>query len=462
MQYTTHHYQNLSIPNLFQKIRQIFGQPCALLESLHFDEHNKISIIAARPIQEICTNKNSLETIREKLKNTQEFPQNFPIDKFNGGLIGYFNFEIFGEIESRGKFNPGPERSRRAEQQGGFSQNEINALFYEFSFFILIDHSQEKLHVLDFLEEINFEEILASIQNKSEESPLNLEKFKTEEFADFTNFESQKNFQEFSEIVADCKQKILDGEIFQIIASNGFRRKVKQKDGLEYYKVLRQLEPTTHLFYLDFGEKGQVIGASPEILGSKSGKTVNYAPIAGTRYRGKTESEDKKHEQEMVSDPKENAEHDMLVDMGRNDLGQICKPGSIKISREKFVKRYANVMHMVTELEGEIGDDLDAIDFFRSIFPAGTLTGAPKIRAIELIYQYEKSRRNLYGGSVGYFSHNGNMETCIAIRSFFLKDDEITFRTGAGIVQDSIDKKEWLEIHNKAKTLCKVINYIEK
>jgi anthranilate synthase component 1 len=449
MHYTIHPFsKNLSIPHLFQEIRQKFGRPSALLESLHFDEHNKISIIAARPIQEICSGKNSLQKVRSALKKSQKFPDNFPIEKFNGGLIGYFNFEIFGEIEPRGKFTS--EKS-----------TDFNALFYEFSFFILIDHSQKNLHVLDFSEETDFLEIFKSVQNTSEASSLNLKQFKTEALADFTKFQSQKNFQEFSKIIADCKQNILDGEIFQIIASNGFRRRVKEKDGLAYYKVLREIEPTTHLFYLDFGEKGQVIGASPEILGSKSGKTVNYAPIAGTRYRGKTEDEEQAIEAELINDPKENAEHDMLVDMGRNDLGKICQPGTIKISREKFIKKYANVMHLVSELEGEIQENFDAIDFFESIFPIGTLTGAPKIRAIELIYQYEKSRRNLYGGSVGYFSHNDNMEHCIAIRSFFLKEDEITFRVGAGIVQDSENKKEWLEIHNKAKTLCKVINYIE-
>ena len=253
-----------------------------------------------------------------------------------------------------------------------------------------------------------------------------------------------------------------------MIVSNGLSCDVgaisnrPSKDGLDFYEALREIEPTTHLFFFDFGEHGQIAGASPEILGSKRGNKVLYSPIAGTRFRGKTKEKDEALLREMQTDPKENAEHDMLVDLGRNDLGRICKTGSIKITKEKYARKFANLMHLVSDIEGEIEDNVTAIDFFKAIFPAGTLSGAPKIRAIDLINQIEKSPRELYGGAVGYFSADGNMEFCIAIRSFQQKDGIIKIRTGGGIVQDSKPSDEWLESRNKAKSLCKVINYVLK
>ena len=178
------------------------------------------------------------------------------------------------------------------------------------------------------------------------------------------------------------------------------------------------------------------------------------------RYRGKNKLEDQKILEEMKACPKENAEHDMLIDLGRNDLGKICVPGSVKITYEKYAKKFANVMHLVSDLEGEILAKKDSVDFFKAIFPIGTLTGAPKIRAIELIREAEKFPRGLYGGALGYFSADGNMEFVIAIRSFFRHNNRAFFRVGAGIVQDSVPAHEWLEIQNKAKSLVKVFNAV--
>ncbi len=435
----------LTPPAIFSAMREKFGQPCALLESLSFDEKNKMSIIACSPIQELVTSEDSFTKIRDKLKKCQTVLSDFP---FEGGLIGYFNFEIFNEIE--------PKYAMESESPNG--------IFYEFSRFVFFDHERQKIIFVSTQEVDNFEKDSEGIIEQAmqyESQKVNLADFKSDKYANFDGFEFEQTFDEFSERIDIAKQKIFDGEIFQIIVSNKFKRDCGKKDGLDFYEVLRELEPTTHLYFLDFAEHGQVIGASPEILGSKRDDKVLYRPIAGTRFRGKDEVEDELILSKMKKNEKENAEHDMLLDLGRSDLGRICKAGSIRVAREKYGKFFANLMHLISDLTGEIdGEKFDAVDFFKAIFPAGTLTGAPKIRAVEIIQQLEKEPRELYGGAVGYFSVDGNMEFAIAIRSFFLKNGMAKFRTGGGIVQDSVAEDEWLEAHNKAKTLAKVFNFV--
>ena len=436
--------------SVFTAAREHFSAPGALLESAMTDDHNHFSLIAFDPVQEIVTNENSFEVIKTGVKKSKLFPQQFP---FSGGLIGYFNFEIFDEIE--------PAQDTKYEIQ---NTEYPHAIFYEFSRFYAFDHAQGKIFAIQTTsDKTNFfednENIIARAQ-QIHEPVLDLEVLQGNTHADFAPFESEQTEDYFVDQVAKAKELIRSGEIFQMILSNGWKRDVGDKDGLDFYAVLRKLEPTTHLVFYDFGEHGQVCGASPEILGSKRGDHVTYSPIAGTRYRGNTPDEDESILQEMIADPKENAEHDMLVDLGRNDLGKVCEAGSIVIEREKYGRFFANVMHLVSDISGELKPDFDAVDFFAAIFPAGTLSGAPKIRAIKTIREFEPSPRRLYGGAMGYFSADGNMEFCIAIRTFFLQDGIARFRCGAGIVQDSVPKLEWKECHNKAKSLCKIFNYV--
>ncbi len=437
--------EGLSPITVLKAAREFFGEPCALLESAMTDESNQFSIIAAVPIQEIVSSKDTFKKIRNSIAKTKKFPKSFP---FSGGLIGYFNFEIFNQIE--------PKLSRESDYP--------HAIFYEFSRFFAFDHAEKKIFAIQTTEEketfITENKNILSKAKTFAESKIDLEPLKNNDYANFDLFESEQTEDEFAERVNWAKQKILDGEIFQIILSNGFKKDIGTRDPLDFYEVLRKLEPTTHLIFYDFGAHGQVCGASPEILGSKRGKELIYSPIAGTRYRGKTEAEDQANFEELRDDPKENAEHDMLVDLGRNDLGKICEPKSIGVKKEKYGRFFANVMHLVSDIEGTIRPEFDAVDFFKAIFPAGTLSGAPKLRAIDLIHQSEPNPRNLYGGAAGYFSADGDMEFCIAIRSFFVKDQIARFRTGAGVVQDSEAKKEWLEVHNKARSLCKIFNYV--
>ncbi|NCP66826.1 anthranilate synthase component I family protein [bacterium] len=431
--------------SVFKAMREHFGAPCAMLESAMQDDHNQFSLIAAVPVQEVVTKEDSFEQLKAAIAQSKPFPKSFP---FSGGLVGYFNWEIFDEIEPNLAGNP---------------SEYPHTLFYEFSHFFAFDHADKKIFAIQTVGDKSLfsaknQEIINAARN-FKDPKVDLTALKNEDYADFSAFESEQSGETFGKKVAEAKQKILDGEIFQMIISNGFKRDTKGLDGVDFYSILRVVEPTTHLVFFDFGEHGQVCGASPEILGSKRGQTVTYSPIAGTRYRGKTEAQDQTILAEMASDPKENAEHDMLLDLGRNDLGKVCETNSIKVVKEKYGRFFANVMHLVSDIEGQIKTDFDAVDFFKAIFPAGTLSGAPKLRAIKLIQEFETAPRNLYGGAMGYFSADGNMELCIAIRSFFLKDGVARFRTGAGVVQDSDPKKEWLEVHNKAKSLCKIFNY---
>ena len=435
--------------SIFFSMRKKFGSPVSLFESISIDEKNKMSIIAACPICEICSYNNSFEKLEQALSQTKKINiKNLP---FQGGLIGYFNFEIFGEIEKN--------FAKKTELP--------NAIFYEFSRLVFFDHKQKKIIFVQTNENPDFEKENLEILEQTKfykEKKLDPKILKDKKWADFSKINLELTFEEFAKKVDIAKKAIFDGEIFQIIVSNGFQKKISHNDALRFYEILRIIEPTTHLFLLDFGEKyGQICGATPEILGTKKGKNVWYRPIAGTRFRGKNKKEDMEILAKMKKNEKENAEHDMLVDLGRNDLGKVCLPGTVKMTKKKYGKFFANLMHMISDLKGEIDKkNFGAIDFFKSIFPAGTLSGAPKIRAIEIIQKLEKNPRGLYGGSVGYFSADQNMEFCIAIRSFFLKNNIIKFRTGGGIVQDSVAEDEWLELHNKATSLVKVFNFVEK
>jgi anthranilate synthase component I len=443
--------------SVFEKVRNRFQSPMALLESALTDKTSPFSFIAFDPVQEVISSEGSFEKIRSALKKAKKFPQSFHL---SGGLIGYFNWEVFEEIDPRKNPN-----DKHAEKKS--ATKPPHALFYEFSRFFIFDNHEEKIFAIqthaENAEKFHQEnlEILTPEKKNKARPLLSVEKIQDEKNIDFSVFASENTQAIFEEKVSWAQNQILNGEAFQMIVSNGFKTQT-QKDGLDFYAALRSIEPTTHLFFLDFGEHGQVAGASPEVLGAKRASTVHYSPIAGTRFRGKDRAEDEFILEEMCADTKENAEHDMLLDLGRNDLGRVCQTGSIKVVKEKYAKRFANLMHLVSDLEGTLKPEYDAIDFFQSIFPAGTLSGAPKIRAIDLIDQIEPHRRDLYGGAVGYFSADGDMEFCIAIRSFALKDGIFKFRTGAGIVSDSIPKNEWLEVHNKAKSLCKVFNYVEK
>jgi anthranilate synthase component 1 len=263
----------------------------------------------------------------------------------------------------------------------------------------------------------------------------------------------------FKQLVNESKENIRAGDIFQILLSNRYTQKGKI-DPLSFYRVLRSKNPSPYLFLLDY-EDFSICGSSPEVMVRLTDGEILLRPIAGTRKRGKNTIRDKELEQEMLDDPKECAEHLMLIDLGRNDVGRVAQTGTVKVTDMMRVERYSHVMHMVSDVEAHIDKDKDMFDLFAATFTAGTMTGAPKIEAMKLIAQYEGLKRGFYSGSVGYFSFNGNMDSAIAIRTSLIKPDSITLQAGAGIVADSIPELEYLEVKNKLGALLATLKEME-
>ena len=274
-----------------------------------------------------------------------------------------------------------------------------------------------------------------------------------------TGFEPEMSADAFAGIVARCKADIVNGECIQIVPSQKFTKE-SDADDVSLYRALRMVNPSPYNFFLRLGGR-TLIGSSPEELVKLSGRRCSTCPIAGTRARGATEAEDLANARELEADAKENAEHVMLVDLGRNDLGRVCRTGSVKVSSFAHVERYSHVMHLVSDVEGELDEGKDGFDLLRAAFPAGTLTGAPKVRAMELIAQYEKSPRGIYGGAAGYFSYTGDMDFAIVIRTLVKNGRTLTMRAGAGIVADSDPMKEYQETINKSKAVFEAVKLAE-
>jgi len=260
---------------------------------------------------------------------------------------------------------------------------------------------------------------------------------------------------DYKDAINKTKKYIREGDIIQAVISQRWKTKLKV-DPLDLYRALRILNPSPYLFYLKMGSEF-LVGSSPEVMVRVEGSNVENRPIAGTRPRGKNEREDLKFEKELLADPKEIAEHIMLVDLARNDLGRIAKVGSVKVDELMTIEKYSHVMHIVSNVIAKLQRGKDSYDVIKATFPAGTLSGAPKVRAMEIIEEMEPTRRGTYGGAVGYFSFSGNMDTSITIRTFFIKDDNIYLQAGAGIVADSVPENEYNESVNKAKALVKAI-----
>lgn len=261
--------------------------------------------------------------------------------------------------------------------------------------------------------------------------------------------------EEFEAMVARAKEYIAAGDVIQVVLSQCFTTP-QNGDPLDLYRALRCINPSPYMFYLDLGDL-QLVGASPEILVRLEGQQIVYRPIAGTRPRGKTPEEDLALEKELLADPKERAEHIMLVDLGRNDVGRVAKIGSVRVPELFTVERYSHVMHLVSQVEGELAPGQDAISLLKSTFPAGTVTGAPKVRAMEIIEELEPTRRGPYAGAVGYLGFSGNLDFCITIRSFTVHRGQVYLQVGAGIVADSDPSREYQETVNKAMALMRAL-----
>ena len=297
-----------------------------------------------------------------------------------------------------------------------------------------------------------FEQLIAILEEPC--SPLPLQPVTLAGEGEFSIGEER-----FKAMVDECKEHIRSGDIFQILLANRYTQK-GQIDPLSFYRLLRSKNPSPYLFLLDY-EEFSICGSSPEVMVRLTEGEILLRPIAGTRKRGKTHHRDHELEQEMLHDPKECAEHLMLVDLGRNDVGRVAKTGTVEVTDLMRVEKYSHVMHMVSDVEAQLQEDKDMFDLFGATFTAGTMTGAPKIEAMKLIAQYEGLKRGFYSGSVGYFSFNGNMDSAITIRTSLIKPDSITLQAGAGVVADSIPELEYLEVRNKLGALLATLKEME-
>ena len=266
--------------------------------------------------------------------------------------------------------------------------------------------------------------------------------------------------EKFFKMIDDSKEMIKSGDVFQILMTNRFTRNIKV-DPFSFYRILRAKNPSPYMFLMEY-EDFSIVGSSPEVMVRLEENELLLRPIAGTRKRGATKERDKELEEELLADPKELAEHLMLIDLGRNDVGRVAKTGTVKVEDIMHIERFSHVMHIVSDVVAQLDEEKDMFDLFMATFTAGTMTGAPKIRAMELIAEYEGLKRGFYSGSIGYFGFDGNMDSAITIRTAMVKEDKVVLQAGAGIVADSVNELEYLEVKNKLGALIHSLEDLDK
>lgn len=373
------------------------------------------------------------------------------LPSFTGGLVGYFAYDYLKYSE--------PETRVNVEDSEGFYDADLML----FDKVIAFDHVKQKIVVIVNMfikdEEEGYNSAVTSIENlvRLIRSGKAKEEKAGELMGDVTALFTKD---EYCSMVEKAKGYIREGDIFQIVLSNRLSAPF-EGSLLDTYRVLRTVNPSPYMFYFA-GTDIEVAGASPETLVKLEDGVLHTFPLAGTRKRGATENEDNALEKELLADEKELAEHNMLVDLGRNDIGKISKFGTVEVEKLREVVRFSHVMHIGSTVKGIIRDDKDALNAIESVLPAGTLSGAPKIRACQLIGELENNKRGIYGGAIGYIDFTGNMDTCIAIRILYKKNGKVFVRSGAGIVADSVPENEYEECLNKAKACLSALNLAQE
>jgi anthranilate synthase component 1 len=367
---------------------------------------------------------------------------------FAGGAVGYVGYDAVRMVEEI------PETGR---DEGGLPQ----AWFGLYDGVVALDQAKQRLHLVAAARiegdaDVAWRRALGRLRALSSALDHRIEgpyphAIPSPGDDPWAEWKATPPAQEYLDGVAAAREYILAGDIFQVVLSRRWRR-MPRCTAAEVYRMLRLTNPSPYMFMFDTGQ-ARVLGSSPEMLVAVRDRVVSTCPIAGTRWRGATEEEDARLENELLADPKERAEHVMLVDLGRNDIGRVAEEGTVRVSREMAVERYSHVMHIVSEVEGRLKPGLDAWDALFACFPAGTLTGAPKVRAMEIIDELETVRRGIYGGAVGYRNLNGDMDSCIAIRTLVERGGTFQVQAGAGIVYDSVPETELAECRNKANAL---------
>jgi len=397
---------------------------------------------------------NPLDILREETGN-KELIEKDGLPRFLGGAVGFLTYDCVSSFENRVKCN----------KEDTFNTPE--AIYGIYDKITAYDHHENSITFIYLcdLEELNegkyqmmvmyFNQMMSSLEGQIKMDPIstNIEK-------EDLKFESNIPKKDFINLVKEAKKDIVSGEVFQLVLSQRFQTQSNVKS-FDLYRSLRQVNPSSYLFYLNYPDFSY-IGASPETFVKIENGKIKMRALAGTMPRGKTNKEDKIFENQLLSDKKEIAEHMMLVDLARNDVGKVSKIGSCEVKELMKIVRSSYVMHIASNIEGELDPKYDALDVLKSCFPRGTLSGAPKIRAMELINKYEKVKRNLYGGAVHYLDYSGNLDAAIGIRTMMKKDNTVYIQTGCGIVHDSIPEKEYEETKHKAKGIMKAVSQAQQ
>ena len=432
------------------------GKHKILFESnAKFKQSGRYSFIACNPVAELFGGKEQcqyrrfgVETENFQRPVLQVLKEVLPIRQgkypfaFFGGVIGYFGYETAYHVEKIGEIVNDP-----------YKMPDVHVFFYDT--FIVMDHLLQQVTIVAidlFLENQAFEEMNARVE--SLEAML-CEMISLDQDTVDIEFSPTIEKQQFVNMVECAKEHIRKGNIFQVVLSQTFEAKFNQ-DPFILYRKLRTTNPSPYMYYLEF-EDYTILGTSPESLVKVQDGIVTTNPIAGTKARGKTVAEDEQIAQKLLQDEKEIAEHKMLVDLGRNDVGRVAQIASVQVSKYMQIERYKYVMHIVSEVTGQLRDDAHLVDVLASSLPAGTVSGAPKIRAMQIIHELEQRKRGVYAGAIGYLSTTGTMDLALAIRTMVIKDQKAYVQAGAGIVYDSIPELEYEETLNKAKALLEVL-----
>jgi anthranilate synthase component 1 len=387
----------------------------------------------------------------ERLRTEHRVPEIPGLPGFTGGLVGWFGFECVQYIESRlagGDEKPDelgtPDILLMLSEEVAVFDNLKGRLY-------LVVHADPREPMAWARANRRLDALVHRLRHAGASYPETLVPAALDE----SHFVSGFTREGFIDAVEKSKALIRAGDIFQVVLSQRLSVPFQARP-VDVYRALRALNPSPYMYFLDVGGT-QVVGSSPEILVRLQGNEITVRPIAGTRPRGATPSEDAALEAELLADPKERAEHLMLIDLGRNDVGRVSKPGTVEVGEQFVIERYSHVMHIVSEVTGQLQDGLSYADVLRATFPAGTVSGAPKVRALEVIRDLEPIRRNVYSGAVGYIGWNGDADTAIAIRNAVIQDGRLHVQAGAGIVHDSDPQKEWEETMNKGRALFRAV-----
>tara|TARA_B100000287_G_C20667790_1_gene792302 strand:- start:1221 stop:2687 length:1467 start_codon:yes stop_codon:yes gene_type:complete len=404
-------------------------------------------------VQDSFISEDPLQKIEEIIsQHRSPFQENLP--RFHGGYIGFFAYESAQYAESKIATLP--------TKDSKFKEHMPDVMLVKAEQLIVFDNLHNSTQIifnacLDNMSYTFAQSRLDEIESLISKSiPIHADNFK--ELTNTFEFESNFSKEEYLNAVNVIKNYITEGDVMQVVLAQDFSADFDH-DPFNLYKAIRKLNPSPYMYLINIDEC-QIVGASPEILVRLENQEVTLRPLAGTRKRGKDANEDAFNEQDLLNDPKEIAEHLMLIDLGRNDVGRVSEIGSVKVTDKMIIEKYSHVMHIVSNVVGRLMSKLSYFDVIKAVLPAGTLSGAPKIRAMEIINELEPSSRGIYGGAIGYIGWNGNMDTAIAIRTAVIKDKRIHVGAGAGIVADSIPENEWLECRQKSKVFMDAMEMI--